>query len=222
MNKRILAGLLAGVAASAAVLTGCSNNGDSSGTTASEAISSYSSESAAPSTTASSEVKATDSTGTESVSPSASASASAHSHNHSTDGGAAPAGMVAAKDAKFKVGEKVQITADHNDGMKGATGEVVGAYNTVVYEVNYTPVGGGKEVKNHKWVVQEELDAPAGTELKPGDTVTLKASHMDGMDGAKATIVSAKKEVAYMVNYTAGGTHYTNHKWVTDDELKAA
>lgn len=205
---------MAAIVATAGLLTGCSSN--DSGTTTTSTVATTSVQEHAGTTSES--ASATSSHATTSAQASESASAQ---HNHSLDGGPAPAGMVKSTNAKFKDGEKITITADHGNGTKGAEGEVVGAYDTTVYEVDYTPVGGGAKVTNHKWVVQEELDAPAGTELKAGDTVKLKANHMEGMEGAEATIVSAKKETVYMVNYTANGQHYTNHKWFTQDELKA-
>ncbi|MBB6023576.1 hypothetical protein HNR77_004677 [Paenibacillus sp. JGP012] len=43
--------------------------------------------------------------------------------------------------------------------MKGATANIVGAYDTNVYSVSYTPTTGGEPVKNHKWVIGSELKA---------------------------------------------------------------
>lgn len=218
MNKRFAVGAMAAIVATAGLLTGCSSN--DSGTTTTSTVATTSAQEHAGTTSESASATSSHATTSAHASESASAHASAQ-HNHSLDGGPAPAGMVKSTNAKFKDGEKITITADHGNGTKGAEGEVVGAFDTTVYEVDYTPVGGGAKVTNHKWVVQEELDAPAGTELKAGDTVKLKANHMEGMEGAEATIVSAKKETVYMVNYTANGQHYTNHKWFTQDELKA-
>ncbi|MDY0395160.1 DUF1541 domain-containing protein [Virgibacillus halophilus] len=31
---------------------------------------------------------------------------------------------------------------------------------TTVYMIDYQPITGGKEVKNHKWVVDDELSKP--------------------------------------------------------------
>ncbi|MEH7583544.1 YdhK family protein [Priestia megaterium] len=58
---------------------------------------------------------------------------------------------------------------------------------------------------------------------KVGDKAVIKADHMKGMKGAKATIVSAEKTTVYMVDYapTTGGEKVKNHKWVTESELSA-
>jgi hypothetical protein len=45
------------------------------------------------------------------------------------------------------------------EGMKGAEAEIVSSEKTVVYMVDYTPASGEKEVKNHKWVTEDELSA---------------------------------------------------------------
>ena len=59
--------------------------------------------------------------------------------------------------------------------------------------------------------------------MKPGDEATLAADHMEGMDGATATIDSAEDTTVYMVDFTptTGGEPVTNHKWVTEEELTA-
>ena len=59
---------------------------------------------------------------------------------------------------------------------------------------------------------------PVGTEVK------LTADHMEGMDGAKATIVGAYDTYTYAVNYTptTGGDRVTDHKWVVQQEIKDA
>lgn len=41
--------------------------------------------------------------------------------------------------------------------MNGAKETVKGAYDTIVYMVNYTPTTGGPEAENHKWVTESEL-----------------------------------------------------------------
>ncbi|MCM2534476.1 YdhK family protein [Neobacillus pocheonensis] len=134
-----------------------------------------------------------------------------------------PKGLKVAQNPTFKVGSKAVIKADHMEGMNGAEVTIVGAYDTTAYAVTYTPTNGGPEVKNHKWVIQEEIK-DAGTEpLKPGTKVTLDADHMEGMMGAKGTIDSAEHTTVYMVDYTptTGGSPVKNHKWVTESELSA-
>jgi hypothetical protein len=137
--------------------------------------------------------------------------------------GEVPKGLKVAENPTFKVGSKAVMKAGHMEGMNGAEATIVGAYDTTAYAVTYTPTTGGPEVKNHKWVIQEEIKN-AGTEpLKPGTKVTLDADHMEGMMGAKGTIDSAEHTTVYMVDYTptTGGSPVKNHKWVTESELSA-
>jgi len=106
-------------------------------------------------------------------------------------------------------------------GMKNAKATIVGAYDTIVYSVSYTPTTGGARVTNHKWVVQEEIKNAGEEPFKPGSVVTLLANHMPGMKGATATIESAERTTAYMVDYipTTGGQPVKNHKWLIRSEL---
>ncbi|MCF8890620.1 YdhK family protein [Priestia megaterium] len=137
--------------------------------------------------------------------------------------GEIPEGLKEAENPKFKVGSQAIIHADHMKGMDGAKATIVGAYDTTVYTVTYTPTTGGEKVTNHKWVIQEEIKDANDKELKPGTEVTLEADHMEGMKGAKATIDSAEKTTIYMVDYTptTGGEKVTNHQWLTESELSA-
>lgn len=132
-----------------------------------------------------------------------------------------PAGLKEAKNPKFKVGSQVVMHTEHMPGMNGATATIVGAYDTMVYAVSYVPTTGGEKVSNHKWVVQEELTNAGDKPLSKGAEVTLNADHMNGMNGAKATIDSAEKTTVYVVDYTptSGGNPVKNHKWVTESEL---
>ena len=123
--------------------------------------------------------------------------------------------------AKFKKGEEVKLETHHMEGMYGAKAKIVEVKYTKYYEVNYKSTVDGQEVKNHKWVVQDEIkDNPSN--LKPGDHVTLEADHMKGMKGAEATIDAVHEGFIYAVDY-----HPTNdtskevkdHKWVTQDEM---
>ncbi|GAB3580849.1 YdhK family protein [Calidifontibacter terrae] len=139
---------------------------------------------------------------------------------HTMDGGPAPAGITAAKNPTYAVGSKVVLTAAHMPGMKGARATVVGAYTTITYAVDYTPTTGGAMVKDHKWVVAQEIAGAGAKRLADGTAVVLTADHMPGMKGAKATIASSTEQTVYMVDYTAGGMTVKNHKWVVQDEMK--
>lgn len=142
--------------------------------------------------------------------------------NHSSSG-EVPEGLIQAENPTFPVGSTAILETDHMEGMKGAEAEIVGAYDTTVYTVSYTPTTGGEKVTNHKWVIHEEVKEAGDTPFQPGDEVTLEADHMEGMKGAKATIDTAQQATVYMVDYTptTDGEKVTNHKWVTGDELSA-
>jgi transcription antitermination factor NusG len=140
--------------------------------------------------------------------------------NHSSSGEVS-SDMKKAENPTFKVGDQVTIHSDHMEGMNGAKGTVVGAYSTTAYVVSYTPTNGGEKVTNHKWVIHEEIKDNNAEPYKQGDQVVLKADHMDGMNGAKASIDSAEQTTVYMVDYTPtnGGEVVKNHKWVTESEI---
>ncbi|WP_395940701.1 DUF1541 domain-containing protein [Bacillus sp. CH30_1T] len=57
----------------------------------------------------------------------------------------------------YESGDEVVLDADHMKGMEGATATVESAEEMTVYMVDFTPVTGGKAVKNHKWVTESEL-----------------------------------------------------------------
>ncbi|RLY93894.1 DUF1541 domain-containing protein [Kocuria tytonicola] len=52
-------------------------------------------------------------------------------------------------------GTEVTIEADHVPGMKGAKGTVVSSTTQIVYMVDYQ--ADGMTIKNHKWVVEDEI-----------------------------------------------------------------
>jgi len=134
-----------------------------------------------------------------------------------------PADLKEEENPKYKVGSKVIIETSHMDGMKGAEAIIVGAFDTNAYAISYTPTNGEEKVKNHKWVIQQELVDAGDKLLKPGKEVKVMASHMVGMYGANAKIDSAEPTTVYMVNYkpTTGGKAVENHKWLTENEIKA-
>ncbi|SEP15609.1 YdhK family protein [Paenibacillus sp. OV219] len=145
------------------------------------------------------------------------------SNMHHTSSGELPAGLKEAKDPTFKVGSEAIIKSDHMNGMNGAKATIVGAYSTTVYAVSYTPTNGGPKVTNHKWVIHEEIKDAGEKPFTTGDEVVLQADHMEGMNGAKATIDSAEQTTVYMVDFmpTNGGEMVKNHEWVTESELSS-
>lgn len=123
----------------------------------------------------------------------------------------------------YPVGTQAVVNADHMPGMKGAVATISGAFDTILYAINYTRADTGEPVEDHRWVIHEEI-ADHGTEpYKPGDTVTLLPGHISGMggEGVHAQIVQALPGVAYMVDFIPldGSEPVTNHQWVSEDEL---
>lgn len=194
MRKRLMTTVVAGVLGGALVFTGCSTGGDQ--------------DQATPSTTSQHEGhgSSSDSGGME----------------HPMDGGPAPEGIETAASPTYPVGTEVTLTADHMEGMDGANATIAGAYDTYTYAVDFTPTTGGEPVKDHKWVVQQEIKDAGTKRLPDGTEVTLEAEHMEGMKGAKATIAFSTDQTVYMVDYEAGGMKMTNHKWVVESEIKPA
>lgn len=150
-----------------------------------------------------------------------------HSGEHASmdhsGSGEVPEGLKEAENPKYEVGSKAIITHGHMEGMEGAEATIVGAYDTAVYTISYTPTTGGERVENHKWVVHQEL-ADAGEEpFAEGDEVRVNASHMEGMEGATAEIDSVQEMTVYMVDFTTtDGEEVKNHMWVTENELSPA
>lgn len=139
------------------------------------------------------------------------------------DSGEIPDGLKEAKNPTYNVGDTATITTGHTEGMEGAEATIVGAFDTTAYEVSYDPTNGGPREENHKWVIHEEIADAGEQPFEPGDEVILEANHMEGMDGATATIDDAKNTTVYMIDYqpTTGREEVKNHKWVTDSELSA-
>lgn len=146
---------------------------------------------------------------------------SGHMNMDHSGSGEVPADLKKAENPAFEVGSKAIIETGHMEGMEGAEAEIVGAFDTIAYAVSYTPETGGEPVKNHKWVIHEELEQPGDEPLQAGDEATLAADHMEGMNGAAATIDSAEETTVYMINFTptTGGDPVTNHKWFVENEL---
>lgn len=143
-----------------------------------------------------------------------------HSQLHQDNPEEVPQKLRKADDPAFHEGDQVTILADHMPGMKGAVGEITGAYRTTVYMVSYTPLTEGDPVKNHKWVVHEELLTGEEPPLEPGSEVVISANHLKGMEGATAVIESAEETNVYMVDYTSTeGEEVKNHKWLIESEL---
>lgn len=139
------------------------------------------------------------------------------------DSGDIPAGLQEANNPTYQVGDTVTITEGHMEGMEGAEAKIIGAFDTIAYEISYDPTDGGPREENHKWVIQEEISNVGEEVLEPGAEVTVEANHTAGMEGAIAVIEAAEETTVYMIDYqpTTGGETVKNHKWVTDSELSA-
>ncbi|MFW9177842.1 YdhK family protein [Corynebacterium amycolatum] len=218
-NIRPLDALVAAGAASVLVLAGCSSD-DSASTEASSTVSETSSSVSATSTEGHDDMDDMDDADDHGGHGDHGDDAMA-GHDHPADGGPAPEGMIAADNAKFPVGSEVKVLADHMPGMKGAEGKVVGVFNTTTYSVSYTPTDGSEPVKDHRWVVHEELENPGEAPLADGSEITINAEHMAGMKGAKGTVDYSTQEPVYMVDIDEDGMTMKNHKWVTESELAA-
>lgn len=144
-----------------------------------------------------------------------------HAQMDHSSSGEVPEGLANAENPTYPVGSEAIINADHMGGMNGAKATITGAFDTTVYMVTYTPTTGGEPVEDHKWVIHEELEDAGEAAFNSGEEVVLNAEHMDGMDGAAATIDSAEQTTVYMVSYTdtETGEEVTHHKWVTESEL---
>lgn len=144
-----------------------------------------------------------------------------HSAGEMSSSGEVPEDLKEAENPTYAVGSQAIIEAEHMQGMDGAEATISGAFDTTVYTVSYTPTNGEELVENHKWVIHEELEEPGEAPLEPGDEAVMNASHMEGMEGATATIDSAEKTTVYMVDFVTTDTEEEvhNHKWVTESEL---
>ncbi|MCQ9127101.1 DUF1541 domain-containing protein [Corynebacterium amycolatum] len=216
-NIRPLNALVAAGAASVLALAGCSSD-DSANTEASSTVSETSSSVSATSSEGHDDMDDMDDADDHGDHGDHGDDAMA-GHDHPADGGPAPEGMIAADNAKFPVGSEVQVLADHMPGMKGAEGKVVGVFTTTTYSVSYTPTDGSEPVKDHRWVVHEELENPGEAPLADGSEITINAEHMAGMKGAKGTVDYSTQEPVYMVDIDDEGMTMKNHKWVTESEL---
>src|SRR5690625_3794892 len=77
--------------------------------------------------------------------------------NHSSSG-EVPEDLAEAENPTYPVDSEAVINANHMGGMDGAVATITGAYDSTVYAVSYTPTTGGEPVKDHKWVIHEEIE----------------------------------------------------------------
>ena len=69
--------------------------------------------------------------------------------------------------------------------------------------------------------VPEGLKVAENPTYEVGSQVMIETGHMEGMQGAQATIVGAYDTIAYAISYTpkTGGERVENHKWVIHEEI---
>lgn len=147
-----------------------------------------------------------------------------HSQMEHDNEGRLPGNIKIEREPTYKVGDSVQINANHMPGMEGSQGRIVAAFDTVAYAITYNSTIDDELVENHRWIVHEEttegqdqLDTP----FEVGDEVTVEAYHMPGMEGTIATITEVSETTVYLVDYidTQSGEEVINHKWVTEEEI---
>nr|WP_251025969.1 YdhK family protein [Bacillus sp. ISL-47] len=144
----------------------------------------------------------------------------AHFAETMSSSGEVPDELKEAENPAFEIGSQAIIEADHMPGMKGAVATISGAYETIAYSVTYYPTTGGEPVKDHKWVIHEEIENAGEEPLEPGTEITLKADHMEGMDEATAVVESAVETTVYMLDFTTTtGEKVEDHKWIIEGEL---
>ena len=131
--------------------------------------------------------------------------------------------FIPAEAPRYPVGTQALLQADHMPGMQSAVAVVSGAFDTVLYAITYTRSDTGEVVKDHRWVIREEIQGFGEVPFQEGEFVTLLPGHISGMggEGVLAEITLAVPGVAYMVDFTPldGMEPVLNHQWVSEEEL---
>lgn len=133
------------------------------------------------------------------------------------------ASFTSAKNPLYPVDAEVILAADHMPGMNVAIARISGAFDTTLYSITYTRSDTGEVIKDHKWVIHEEIAGYGVLPYNVGDTVTLLPGHISGMggEGVQAQVTEVVPGVAYMVDFTPtyGSDPVVNHQWVSEAEL---
>lgn len=105
---------------------------------------------------------------------------------------------------------------DQGQAESSATNTSTSAENGMDHSTMDHPMDGGPAPEGIR-----EAESP---KHPVGSTVTLTADHMEGMNGAKATIAGAYDTYTYAVNFTptTGGDPVADHKWVVQEEITDA
>lgn len=95
--------------------------------------------------------------------------------------------VAGAQDALYEVGDQVVVDAYHMPGMQGATATVDAVTTQTVYMIDYVDTETGELVINHKWVVEEEIQALESDETEeevsestPAEESSVEESSSDG------------------------------------------
>src|SRR5699024_8153892 len=124
-----------------------------------------------------------------------------HAEMDPSSAGEVPDDLAEAEDPEYPVDSQAVIKGNRMKGIDGAEATVTGEVETTADSVTDTATTGGGPVEDHKWVIHEEIEDAGDAPFEPGDEVVLEATHMEGMEGATATIDSAEDTTVYMVSY---------------------
>lgn len=139
-------------------------------------------------------------------------------HNGSPE---VPEALEVAINPKYPLGSTAFSKADHMGGMmENVEVTITGAFDTTAYATSYISSTTKERVKEHKWIVHEEIVDARETPYEKGEVVFTTAQHMKGMNDTEHTIDFSVKTIVYMVDFVStDGQKVTNHKWVTEEEL---
>ena len=138
-------------------------------------------------------------------------------------------GLAPAEAPRYNDGDKVTVLVDHVMGgmvmkMKGAPATIVAGYHTRAYAVTFYTTDTHTLVTDHKWIIQREIQGQTdeSAPLADGTEIVMEASHMPGMKGAKATIVSSQESNVYIVDVPPyeGQAEMKDHRWLLQSEMK--
>lgn len=115
-------------------------------------------------------------------------------------------------------------STDTNTEEDSVGSESVSMESMVEESSSSSSEGMGDMVHDDSGEIPEGLMEAENPTYKLGDTVIMQAGHMEGMEGAEATIVGAFDTTAYEVSYdpTNGDPRVENHQWVIQEEIMDA
>lgn len=118
------------------------------------------------------------------------------------------------------------LAACSNDNQESEQGNTNQSENTEQEQDTSSEGHGGHAGMDHSGSgeVPEGLKDAENPTFKVGSKAIINDDHMEGMNGAEATIVGAYDTTVYTISYdpTNGGERVTNHKWIIHEEIKDA